>query len=89
MVENEQALSAFEIPGNHPVLEFPKGLLFRAGVANVRSTGTAGFVLVVNHAVMDATSMMACRNDLQDVSAGSEKLRKAPFLLTRIIFIEY
>lgn len=48
-VENLAELATLSIPPRHIVGQFSNSLRFHAVVANVKSTGTAGFVMLANH----------------------------------------
>lgn len=80
-VENPTELATLSIPSRHIVGQFPDSLLFHAVVANVKSTGTAGFVMLANHTAYDLLSMTHWRRDLELLLRGKPAIPRSPFKL--------
>ena len=78
-VENEQALTKTSISGNHAASELPRGLLLRVVVARVKNTGTVGVVILINHAIFDATSIKAWEKDLETFLQKETVPSKTPY----------
>ena len=78
-VENPAELATLSIPPRHIAGQFPDSLLFHAVVANVRSTGTAGFVMLANHTAFDFLSITHWRCDLELLLKGEPAVQRAPF----------
>ena len=80
-VENPTELATLSITPRHNVGQFPDSLLFHAVVANVRSTGTAGFVMLANHTAFDLVSMTHWRRDLELLLQGEPVVQRPTFKL--------
>lgn len=75
-VKGEEDLKNIVIPGNHPMSELPRGLLLRAVVAMVKDTGTVGFVVMINHTVMDAVTINEWAKDIETLIKGASLPRR-------------
>ena len=80
-VETPEALSQINIPAEHLSGSLPKGLLFRAVIAKVTSTGTLGLVVMINHATYDFLSLAAWAKDLDQLLKGETPLPRVPYKL--------
>ena len=70
-VDCPQDLCSISLPLKEVSVRAP-GPLMRIIIARVRSTGTAGAVVIANHAVLDAVSMGAWVEDLHQLLSGKE-----------------
>lgn len=80
-VDDLTELARLSIEPHHVAGEFAESLSFRAVVANVKSTGTAGFVMVANHATYDFLSMANWKQDLEVLLKGGSAQERVPFKL--------
>ncbi|KAL8867637.1 MAG: hypothetical protein Q9174_005528, partial [Haloplaca sp. 1 TL-2023] len=80
-VEDLQELANLSIAPNHTAGHLPDNLSFRAKIARVKSTGTAGFVMIANHATYDFLSMNEWKRDLECLLRGKPMPSRAPFRL--------
>lgn len=55
---DEKALMQISIAGNHAVSEIPRELLFRIARAKIAQIKTTSFVLMFNHAIADAHTII-------------------------------
>ncbi|KAL8676110.1 MAG: hypothetical protein Q9186_007338 [Xanthomendoza sp. 1 TL-2023] len=80
-VEDLTELASLSIAPEHVLGQFPDSLSFRAVIANVKSTGTTGFVMLANHATYDFLSMADWKHDLERILTGQPAPEHVPFKL--------
>lgn len=78
---DEKALMEIPTAGNHAASELPRDLLFRIAVAKVAETKTTGFVLVVDHAIIDAHTIIAWCHDVVSLIAKGSMTPRVPYRL--------
>lgn len=80
-VENVTELAKLSILPRHILGQFPDSLLFHAVVANVKSTGTAGFVMLANHIAYDLLTLSHWRHNLELLLRSEPDIPRSPFKL--------
>ena len=76
---DEKALMEISPAGNHAASELPRDLLFRITIAKVAQSKTAGFVLIANHAIIDAHAVIAWCHDVVTLIAKGSMMPRVPY----------
>ncbi|KAL8657373.1 MAG: hypothetical protein Q9226_001982 [Calogaya cf. arnoldii] len=81
-VQDLTELTSLSIEQKHVSGQFPESLSFRAVVADIKSTGTAGFVMLAHHTAYDFLSNTLWRQDLKALLKGeTPQMDRVPFKL--------
>lgn len=83
-VRDCDALTKIPMSGNHAKGSLPQGLMFRAVIAKAAETKSYGLVILINHAIMDAQSVIMWRNEIEAHLTATP----APALVPHRIFSE-
>ncbi|KAG8528287.1 uncharacterized protein KY384_007204 [Bacidia gigantensis] len=73
-LETPDDLCGFTLPEVHKKTVLPRngGPLARFVIANIKSTQTAGLVVLIHHVLVDALSLASLREDLEQLLGGTE-----------------
>ncbi|CAF9908098.1 hypothetical protein IMSHALPRED_006579 [Imshaugia aleurites] len=74
-VSDEQALMNIHGTANHAASQFPRNLMFRIVITKVAKTKTMGFVLMVDHAIIDAHHSLLVPRRVSLIAKGSVQSR--------------
>ena len=78
-VADEKGLMELPAAGNHAASELPRDLMFRITIAKVVESSTAGFVLMANHAIIDAHTIISWCHDVVLLIAKGSMLPRVPY----------
>lgn len=78
-VGDENGLMELSTAGNHAASELPRDLMFRITIAKVAKSKTAGFVLMANHAIIDAHTIISWCHDVVSLIAKGSMLPRVPY----------
>ena len=78
-VSDEQALMDITGTANYAASQLPRDLLFRIVIASIARTKTMGFILMVDHAIIDAHTIISWCHDVVSLIAKSSVPSRVPY----------